>query len=75
MPRHIVQSASPLEKDVAFGSDLTEPACGPIEFELRNVQMGGASLTGTAMVRNLQNKRVPRLNKNYDYVQFPSLLP
>jgi hypothetical protein len=35
----------------------------------------GASLTGTAMVRNLQNKRFPRLNKNYDYVQFPSLLP
>ena len=47
----------------------------PIEFELRNVQMVGASLTGTAMVRNLQNKRFPRLNKNYDYVQFPSLLP
>jgi uncharacterized protein DUF1833 len=58
-----------------LGSDLTEPAYGPIEFELRNVQMVGASLTGTAMVRNLQNKRFPRLNKNYDYVQFPSLLP
>jgi Domain of unknown function (DUF1833) len=56
-------------------SDLSEPAYGPIEFELRNVQMVGASLTGTAMVRNLQNKRSPRLNKNYDYVQFPSLLP
>jgi uncharacterized protein DUF1833 len=26
------------------GSDLTEPAYGPIEFELRNVQMVGASL-------------------------------
>jgi uncharacterized protein DUF1833 len=58
-----------------LGSDLTEPAYGPIEFELRNVQMVGASLTGTAMVRNLQNKRFPRLNRNYDYVQFPSLLP
>ena len=58
-----------------LGSDLTEPAYGPIEFELRNVQMIGASLTGTAMVRNLQNKRFPRLNKNYDYVRFPSLLP
>jgi hypothetical protein len=58
-----------------LGSDLTEPAYGPIEFELRDVQMVGASLTGTAMVRNLQNKRFPRLSKNYDYVQFPSLLP
>jgi hypothetical protein len=58
-----------------LGSDLTEPAYGPVEFELRNVQMVGASLSGTAMVRNLQNKRFPRLNKNYDYVQFPSLLP
>jgi hypothetical protein len=58
-----------------LASDLTEPAYGPLEFELRNVQMVGASLTGTAMVRNLQNKRFPRLSKNYDYVQFPSLLP
>jgi hypothetical protein len=58
-----------------LGSDPTQPAYGPVEFELRNVQMVGASLTGTAMVRNLQNKRFPRLNKNYDYVQFPSLLP
>jgi len=33
---------------------------GRIEFELRNAQMVGSSLTGTAMVRNLQNKRFPR---------------
>ncbi|MGY3482218.1 hypothetical protein ACVW1C_000101 [Bradyrhizobium sp. USDA 4011] len=58
-----------------LGSDLTEPAYGPIEFELRSVQMVGASLTGTVMVKNLQNKRFPRATKNYDYVQFPSLLP
>ncbi len=58
-----------------LGSDLTEPAYGPIEFVLSNVQMVGVSLTGTAMVKNLQNKRFPRLNKNYDYIQFPSLLP
>ena len=56
-------------------SDVTEPAYGPVEFELREVQMVGASLTGTAMVRNLQNRRFPGLNKNYDYIQFPSLLP
>ena len=56
-------------------SDVTEPAYGPVEFELREVRMVGASLTGTAMVRNLQNRRFPRLNKNYDYIQFPSLLP
>lgn len=58
-----------------LGSDLTEPAYGPVEFELKNVQMVGASLTGTVMVKNLQNKRFPRLTKNYDYIQFPSLLP
>ena len=56
-------------------SDVTEPAYGPVEFELREVRMVGASLTGTAMVRNLQNRRFPRLNKNYDYIQVPSLLP
>nr|DAH82772.1 MAG TPA: protein of unknown function (DUF1833) [Caudoviricetes sp.] len=58
-----------------LGSDLTEPAYGPVGFILTNVQMVGASLTGTAVVKNLQNKRFPRLNKNYDYIQFPSLLP
>jgi hypothetical protein len=58
-----------------LGSDLSEPAYGPIEFQLSNVQMVGASLIGTAMVKNLQNKRFPRLNKNYDYLQFPSLMP
>lgn len=58
-----------------LGSDLTQPAYGPIEFQLANVQMVGASLTGTAVVKNLQNKRFPRLDKNYSYTQFPSLLP
>ncbi|GIQ73184.1 DUF1833 family protein [Bradyrhizobium sp. RD5-C2] len=55
--------------------DLSEPAYGPVEFELRNVAMVGASLTGDVMVKNLRNKRFPRIMKNYDYVQFPSLLP
>jgi len=27
------------------------------------------------MVKNLQNKRFPRLDKNYSYTQFSSLLP
>jgi hypothetical protein len=58
-----------------LGSDLTEPAYGPIEFQLKNAQMVGSSLTGTAMVKNLQNKRFPRLTCNYSYTQFPSLLP
>jgi hypothetical protein len=26
-------------------------------------------------LRNLQNRRFPRLNKNCDYIRFPSLLP
>jgi hypothetical protein len=47
-------------------SDPTEPAYGPIEFELREVQMIGASLTGTVMVHSPQNRRFPKLNKNYD---------
>jgi hypothetical protein len=58
-----------------LSSDLTEPAYGPITFQLTNVQMVGARLTGVAVVKNLQNKRFPRLTKNYDYIQFPSLLP
>jgi Domain of unknown function (DUF1833) len=49
-----------------LGTDLIEPAYGPIEFELRDVQMVGASLTGTATVRNLRNRRFQRLNRNYD---------
>jgi len=57
-----------------LGSDLTEPAYGPVEFELRNVKMTGTTLSGLVMVKNLQNKRFPRLTKNYDYNQFPSLL-
>jgi hypothetical protein len=58
-----------------LASDLAEPAYGPVEFQLTNVKMVGTSLTGTAMVKNLQNKRFPRISKNYDYIQFPSLLP
>jgi hypothetical protein len=58
-----------------LASDLTEPAYGPVEFELRNIAMTGTQLTGQVMVKNLINKRFPRLTKNYDYVQFPSLLP
>jgi hypothetical protein len=57
-----------------LGSDLSEPAYA-VEFELREVQMVGTALTGNAMVRNLQDKRFPRQNRNYDYIQFPSLLP
>ena len=34
-----------------------------------------SSLTGTVMMRDVPNRRFPRLNKNHDYVQFPSLLP
>jgi hypothetical protein len=58
-----------------LGSDLTEPAYGPVQFELTSVQMIGTTLTGTVVVKNLQNKRFPRITKNYTYQQFPSLLP
>ena len=58
-----------------LGSDLTEPAYGPVELELRDAQMVDASLTGTTMMRNLRNRRFRQLSKNYDPPQFPSLLP
>lgn len=58
-----------------LGSDLTEPAYGPVEFKLKDVQMVGSSLIGTAMVGNLQNKRFPKQSKNYNYRDFRSLLP
>jgi hypothetical protein len=56
-------------------SDLTEPAYGGVEFQLTNAKVVGTTLTGTVMVKNLQNKRFPRITKNYTYQQFPSLLP
>lgn len=58
-----------------LSDDLSEPSYGPVEFELRNIVMVGASLTGEITVKNLQNKRFPRITKNYDPYQFPSLLP
>ncbi|BAM87446.1 unnamed protein product [Bradyrhizobium oligotrophicum S58] len=57
-----------------IGSDLTNPAYGPVQFELRNIQMTGPTLAGTVIEKNLQNKRFPRTTKNYDYQRFPSLL-
>ncbi len=56
-------------------SDLTEPAFGPVEYLLREVAMTGTKLSGRVMVRNLQNARFPRRDKNYNYRDFPSLLP
>lgn len=58
-----------------LASDLSEPAYGPVEFKLKDVQVVGASMTGTAMVGNLQNKRFPAQMCNYSYIKFPSLLP
>lgn len=57
------------------GSDLTEPAYGPVEFTLSKVTVKAATLTGTVVVGNLQNKRFPRSDKNYTTTQFRSLLP
>ena len=58
-----------------LGSDLTEPAYGPVVFRLSKVTMKGSTLEGTLMVGNLQNKRFPRSNCNYTTTQFRSLLP
>lgn len=57
------------------GSDLTQPAYGPVEFVMSKVSMSASTLTGTIMVGNYQNKRFPRSDKNYTTNQFPSLLP
>lgn len=58
-----------------LSSDLTAPAYGPVEFLLKDVAMVGTSLTGSATVAMLTNKRFPRQDQNYDYLRFPSLLP
>lgn len=58
-----------------LGSDLTEPAYGPVQFVLSKVTVRAATLTGTIMVGNLQNKRFPRANCNYTTTEFRSLLP
>ena len=56
-------------------TDLTEPAYGPVQFTLFKVTVKGATLTGTIVVGNLQNKRFPRADQNYTATQFRSLLP
>ena len=53
-----------------LGSNLTEPAYGPVEFELTSVQMTGTTLSGTVVVKNLQNRRFPRITRNYGYQHF-----
>lgn len=58
-----------------LGSDLTEPAYGPVQFILSKVTVKAATLTGTITVGNLQNKRFPRADQNYTTTQFRSLLP
>src|SRR5215470_15448126 len=51
-------------------SDVTEPAYGPIELELRDVQMVGASLTGTAIVRSALLRRLqPRRRQPFFQVR------
>lgn len=55
--------------------DLSEPAYGPVEFILKEVQMTGATLVGTATVSNMLSKRFPRQDCNYNYIDYPSLLP
>lgn len=55
--------------------DLSEPAYGPIEFLLKEVTMTGTTITGTATVNDLLNKRFPKQDQNYNYRDFPSLLP
>ena len=56
-------------------SDPSEPAYGPVEFTLKDIEVTGATITGTATVANLLNRRFPRKDKNYNYIDFPSLLP
>ena len=51
----------------------SEPAFGPVEFELTSVQITGTTLSGTVVVKNLHNRRFPRITRKYDYQQLPSL--
>lgn len=52
--------------------DTSEPAYGPIEFLLRNVRVSNGSITGTATLQNLANKRFP--GRVCTIEQFPGLL-
>lgn len=55
-------------------SDLTEPAFGPVEYILSGITAIGTTLTGTVMVKNLQNRRFPKDGKDYSPNVFRSLL-
>ena len=52
--------------------DRDEPCYGPIEFIIKNIQVKGTRLEGTAKIDDLSNKKFP--NKVYTFNQFPGLM-
>lgn len=52
--------------------DLSEPCYGPIQFNLKQVQVNGTRVTGTLKIDDLANRRFP--NKVYTFAEFPGLV-
>jgi hypothetical protein len=51
--------------------DLTEPCYGPVQFVMRKVTVTGTSVSGTATLDNLANRKFPF--KVYSQNEFPGL--
>lgn len=52
--------------------DLTEPCCGPIQFIMRQVRITGTTVTGTAQLQDLANRKFPY--KIASVQEFPGLV-
>lgn len=52
--------------------DLTEPCYGPIRFVMRRVTVKGATVTGSARLDDLANRKFP--NKIASIAEFPGLV-
>ena len=51
--------------------DLTEPCYGPVQFVIRKVTVNGTTVTGTARLADLANRKFPK--KVYSVDEFPGL--
>jgi hypothetical protein len=56
-----------------YRSDVVGPVYGPVAFLLKNINMSGTVLTGTAEVANISKRKFP--SRTYNVNEFPSMLP
>lgn len=54
------------------GEDPSEPIYGPVEFVIREVRVNTTTITGTARVSNLADKKFP--SRVYTRAKFPGLV-